>query len=57
MLRTVMPVTYPGTALWSRSLPLFLHLSFGCAAYAGGYLATRIGRSDLAELAGKLLRR
>jgi O-antigen/teichoic acid export membrane protein len=56
-LCTVMPVTYPGTALWSRSLPLIVHLFVGSVAYAGGYLMTRIGRSDLTELAGKLLRR
>ena len=52
-----MPVSYPGTALWSRSLPLILHLCVGCMAYAGGYLLTRIGRADLRELSGKLLRR
>jgi hypothetical protein len=56
-LRTVMPVTYPRTSLWSRWLPLLSHLSVGCLAYVGGYLMTRVGRADLAELAGKLLRR
>jgi len=56
-LRFLMPVTYPGTALWSRSLPLILHLSAGTLAYIGGYLLVSAGRSDLAELAGKLLRR
>ena len=56
-VRAVMPVTYPGTALWSRSLPLVLHLCVGSAAYAVGYLMTRVGRADFSELAGKLLRR
>jgi O-antigen/teichoic acid export membrane protein len=56
-LRTVMPVTYPKTASWSRWLPLIFHLSVGCVAYASGYLMTRVGRADLTELAGKLLRR
>jgi O-antigen/teichoic acid export membrane protein len=56
-LRIAMPVTYPGTALWSRSMPLFLHLSVGCLAYAGGYLMNPIGRADFFELAGKLVRR
>ena len=54
-LRAILPVTYPGTALWSRSLPLVLHLTVGTLAYIGGYLLTPVGRSDLAELGGKLL--
>jgi hypothetical protein len=57
VLRSAMPVTYPGTALWSRALPLILHLCVGCIAFAGGYLMTKIGRADLIELAGKLMRR
>jgi O-antigen/teichoic acid export membrane protein len=57
VLRTVMPVSYPGTALWSRALPLILHLFVGCAAYVLGYLMTHVGRADLIELAGKLLKR
>jgi O-antigen/teichoic acid export membrane protein len=56
-LRSVMPITYPGTALWLRSLPLVVHLSVGCLAYAGGYLMTRVGRTDISLLAGKLMRR
>jgi len=56
-LRILMPVTYPGTGLWSRSLPLILHLSAGTLAYIGGYLLVSAGRGDLAEMAGKLRRR
>jgi O-antigen/teichoic acid export membrane protein len=56
-LQVVLPVTYPGTALWTRSLPLLLHLAAGTLAYMGGYLLTKVGRADLAELGGKLLRR
>jgi hypothetical protein len=54
VLRFVMPVTYPGRALWFRSLPLILHLSAGTLAYIGGYLLVSAGRRDLAELASKL---
>jgi hypothetical protein len=57
LLRYFMPVRYPGTALWVRSLPLILHLSMGSIAYIGGYLLVPAGRGDLLELAGKLLRR
>jgi O-antigen/teichoic acid export membrane protein len=57
VLRLLMPVTYPGTALWSRSLPLILHLSAGTLVYIGGYLLVSAGRGDLAELASKLRRR
>src|SRR5262249_29507221 len=57
LLRTLMPVTYPGNALWSRSLPLILHLSVGSIAYLGGYLLVPSGRGDLIELADKLRRR
>src|SRR5262249_25823647 len=46
VLRTLMPVSYPGTALWSRSLPLLLHLFVGSMAYGLGYLMTRVGRAD-----------
>ena len=59
LLRSVMPVTYPGTALWSRSLPLIrASLTVG---YAGvRWRVSHDARSaalDAAELAGKLLRR
>jgi O-antigen/teichoic acid export membrane protein len=54
VLQAVLPVTYPGTALWSRSLPLVLHLTAGTLAYISGYLLTPVGRADLAELGGKL---
>jgi O-antigen/teichoic acid export membrane protein len=57
LLRSLMPITYPGTALWSRALPLILHLSVGSLAYIGGYLLVPSGRRDLIELAGKLRRR
>ncbi len=56
-LRTLLPVDGGRTDLRSRWLMLILHLSIGTLAYIGGYLLTSIGRSDLKELAGKLLRR
>ena len=56
-LRTLLPVAGSHTDLWSRWLMLILHLSTATLAYIGGYLLTRVGRSDLTELAGKLFRR
>jgi Na+-driven multidrug efflux pump len=56
-LRQTMPITYPGTALWTRSLPLLFHLAVGTLAYIGGYLMVPTGRGDLAELWSKLRRR
>jgi O-antigen/teichoic acid export membrane protein len=53
-LRSSLPVTYPGTSLWSRSTPLILHLTVGTLAYLSGYLMTRVGRADAVELTGKL---
>ena len=40
-----------------RWMPLVWHLSIGCAAFAAGYVATPTGRSDAAEILGKLRRR
>jgi len=54
LLRQVVPVTYPGTALYTRAFPLLLHLSVGTLAYAGGYLLAPSGRGDLTELWSKL---
>ena len=56
-LREVMPITYPGTALWTRAVPLLIHLSLGTLAYAGGYVLVPSGRGDFTELRSKLLRR
>jgi len=49
-----MPVSYPGTALYTRAFPLLLHLAFGTLAYAVGYLLAPSGRDDLRELWSKL---
>jgi len=57
LLRRVMPVTYPGTALYSRAFPLLFHLVAGTLAYAVGYLLAPSGRGDLSELWGKLRQR
>ena len=54
LLRQVVPVTYPGTALATRAFPLLLHLSVGTLAYAGGYLLAPSGRGDLTEVWSKL---
>ncbi len=51
------PVSYPGTSLWSRSMPLVAHLTVGTLAYVAGYLLTGVGRRDAVELSRKLLRR
>jgi hypothetical protein len=56
-LRQIMPVTYPGSTLWTRALPLLIHLAVGTLAYLIGYVAVPTGRTDLAELRGKLMRR
>jgi hypothetical protein len=52
-----MPVTYTGITLWSRALPLILHLTVGTIAYMGAYLLVPVGRGDLVELASKLRRK
>jgi hypothetical protein len=57
LLRQVMPVTYPGFSLWTRAVPLVIHLVLGTFAYAGGYLLIPSGRGDFTELWNKLLRR
>lgn len=57
LLQRFVPVTYPGTALWTRALPLVFHLSIGTLAYAGGYILVPSGRGDVADLRTKLLRR
>ena len=56
-LQFLMPVTYSGITLWSRSLPLILHLIVGTIAYMGAYLLVPVGRGDLVELASKVRRR
>ena len=38
----------------ARWAPLVLHLTFCCLAFAAGYLASPVGRADLAEIGGKL---
>jgi hypothetical protein len=57
LLRRSVPVTYPGTSLWTRAIPLVMHLSLGAFAYAGGYLLLPSGRGDFTELWNKLVRR
>ena len=54
LLRQLVPVTYPGTALYTRAFPLLLHLAVGMLAYAAGYLLAPSGRDDLRELWSKL---
>jgi O-antigen/teichoic acid export membrane protein len=56
-LQFLMPVTSSGITLWSRSLPLILHLTVGTIAYMGAYLLVPVGRGDLAELASKVRRK
>ena len=53
----LVPVTFPGTSLLTRSMPLIGHLTVGTLAYIAGYLLTAAGRRDAVELAGKLLKR
>jgi hypothetical protein len=57
LLRWLMPVTYPGISLGTRSLPLLFHLAVATLAYIGGYLMVPSGRHDLTLLWGKLRRR
>jgi O-antigen/teichoic acid export membrane protein len=56
-LQILMPVTYTGITLWSRALPLILHLTVGTIAYMGAYLLVPVGRGDLVELASKMRRK
>jgi hypothetical protein len=56
LLRQAMPITYPGIALWTRAIPLVVHLSLGTLAYAAGYILVPSGRGDLAEVWSKLQR-
>jgi hypothetical protein len=57
LLRLLMPVSYPGVALWTRALPLLYHLAVATLAYVAGYLMVPSGRGDLTVLWGKLRRR
>jgi O-antigen/teichoic acid export membrane protein len=43
-----------GGMVLTRWLPLVAHLSACCLAYALGYLASPVGRADLAEILGKV---
>ncbi len=54
LVRHVLPVSYPGTALYTRAFPLLIHLAAGTLAYGLGYLSVPAGRGDLKELWGKL---
>jgi O-antigen/teichoic acid export membrane protein len=56
MLQFLMPVSWSGTTLWSRSSPLILHLIVGTLAYMGAYLLVPVGRGDLTELLAKARR-
>ena len=56
-LQILMPVTSTGITLWSRALPLILHLTVGTIAYMGAYLLVPVGRGDLVELASKMRRK
>jgi O-antigen/teichoic acid export membrane protein len=57
LLREVFPVTYPGLTLATKAIPLLIHLVIGTLAYLAGYMLVPSGRSDLAEVSGKLLGR
>jgi hypothetical protein len=57
LLREVMPVTYPGSTLATRAIPLLVHLMVGTLAYGAGYMLAPSGRRDLSEVSSKLLRR
>lgn len=57
LLSQAFPVTFPGTSLFTRALPLAVHLVVGLAAYLAGYVLTPAGRGDLAQLWAKLRRR
>jgi O-antigen/teichoic acid export membrane protein len=48
--RTVVPPEPSGTSILSRSSPLFLNLIVSSLAFLLGYLATPVGRADLAHL-------
>ncbi len=54
VLRSLMPVTSPGTSPSAGGAWLGLHLSLGTLAYLGGYLLVPAGRGDLGELVAKL---
>jgi O-antigen/teichoic acid export membrane protein len=56
ILRQVQPVSFPGVSLWTRAVPLLLHLAVGSLAYAVGYLLVPSGRGDLAALRARLRR-
>jgi O-antigen/teichoic acid export membrane protein len=56
-LQFLMPVTYSGITLWSRSSSLILHLIVGTIAYMGAYVLVPVGRRDVAELLAKARRR
>ncbi|MFO0892344.1 MAG: oligosaccharide flippase family protein [Isosphaeraceae bacterium] len=56
LIQQLLPITYPGESLRTRALPLLLHLTVGTLAYIAGYLMAPHGRSDLAEIYGKLRR-
>jgi O-antigen/teichoic acid export membrane protein len=57
VLRSMMPVTSPGTSLQVDAALLILHLGVGVLAYLGGYLLVPAARGDLAELVAMLRRR
>lgn len=57
LLGRIFPVTFPGTSLFTRALPLAAHLAVGLAAYLVGYVMTPAGRGDLSQLRSKLRRR
>jgi len=50
MCRTAVPPEPSGTSMLSRSSPLLLNLFVSSLAYLLGYIATPVGRSDLALL-------
>ena len=56
-IRALLPVGLAEGDHLRRWLLLIVHLSTGTLAYIGGYLLTRVGRADLTEIWGKLLRR
>ncbi|WP_337176621.1 oligosaccharide flippase family protein [Paludisphaera sp.] len=57
LLAQAFPVTFPGTTLFTRAIPLAVHLVVGVAAYLVGYVLTPSGRDDLRQLWAKLRRR
>jgi O-antigen/teichoic acid export membrane protein len=54
IFRSIAPIGPPGPSSAARSIPLLVHLTVGCLAYAAGYLAMPAGRADLATLARKV---